>query len=85
MAAVSCLDWGNRPLARSVECSQPSSAVVATEEEHINGALCALRVLVERPRAQSLEPSSSDTLLLGTLGNTEDEEHKETAKQARCV
>ena len=59
---------GHRLLARSVEGLQLlSSEVVAPEEEQINIALCAFRVLAERPRAQPLDPCSSDTFLLGTL------------------
>ena len=75
MSAVSCLDWGNRPLARLTAVPQASGPAsgpvddVAPEAQQIDDALHAMHLLVRatRPNRQSPSPSVSDL--------SEDEEH----------
>ena len=68
MSAVSCLDWGNRPLARSTAVPKQSDDLVA-QEAQIDDALHAMRLLV---RATSPSASESD--------HSEDEEHSPAEK-----
>ena len=80
MSTVSCLDWGNRPLARLTAVPQASGPAsgpvddVAPEAQQIDDALHAMHLLVRatRQNRQSPSPSVSDF--------PEDEEHSPAEK-----